>query len=359
MELRGGQRQLLLLASGLRDRGHEQLIVCPSGSALETRAQQHWFDVLPLRRRGLERLRGALRARDKLRQDGLEILHAHDGRGQTVSALASLGLPVRRVATRRVIFMPRGLGRILKLHRLQYGPFCHAIIAVSAYVRDLLMHAGIPPAKIEVIPDGITIPDALPGAELRDDARRRWDLAADAFVIGHAGAFTFEKGQDILLEAFSQVCSSVPGTRLLLVGEGPLRDSPRISQLLRKSEGRVRVLDSMDDLTPFFAALDLYVMPSRSEGLGSSALLAMAHGLPVVASRVGGLSEVVEDGITGRLVPAESPGELAQALMTAARNRECRQRFGVSARERARAFSGDTMIGRTEALYRRLLAEAG
>ena len=358
MELRGGQRQLLLLASGLRDRGHQQLIVCPNGSALEERAQQHGFDVFSLRRRGLRRLRGMLVLRRVLRRDGFQILHAHDGRGQTVSTLASLALPVRRVATRRVTFMPRGLGRVFKLHRLQYGSFCHAIIAVSAYVRDLLVRTGVQASKIEVIPDGITIPDELPGNDVRDGARRRWNLATDALVLGHAGAFTREKGQDVLLEAFLRMTGSAPNARLLLAGEGPLRDTSRISELLRKSEGRARVLDWMDDLTPFFAALDLYVMPSRSEGLGSSALLAMAHGLPVVASRVGGLSEVVEDGVTGWLVPAESPDELAQALLTAVSCPDSLHRFGASARERARAFSGDTMVSHTEALYRHLLSGA-
>ncbi len=358
MELRGGQRQLLLLASGLRDRGHQQLIVCPNGSALEARAQQHGFDVLPLRRRGLGRLPGILRVRHELRREGFEILHAHDGRGQTVSTLASLGLPVRRAATRRVIFMPRGPGQVFKLHRLQYGPFCHAIIAVSASVRELLARAGIPSSKIEVIHDGITIPGNLPSADAQNDARRRWDLPANAFVMGHAGAFTHEKGQDILLEALLEISRAVPEARLLLAGEGPLRASPRITELLRRSEGRARVLDWMDDLTPFFAALDLYVMPSRSEGLGSSALLAMAHGLPVVASRVGGLSEVVEGGITGWLVQPESPSELARTLVMAASRPESLHRFGASARKRARAFSVDIMVSRTEALYQRLMESA-
>jgi len=358
-ELRGGQRQLLLLAAGLRSRDHDQLIVCPKGSAPESRAQQQGFDVHSLQRRGFAPLPDIAGLRRKLRGDGFQILHAHDGRGQTVSALASFGLSVRRVGTRRVTFMPSGLGRILALHRLQYGPFCDAIIAVSRYVRDLLMHAGIPQSKIEVIPDGVKIPSELPKDAARSDARRRWDIPMDAFVIGHAGAFTREKGQDILLEAFLQVSGSVPHARLLLAGEGRLRDSAPIVDLLRKAEGRARVLDWMEDLTPFFAALDLYVMPSRSEGLGSSALLAMAYGLPVVASRVGGLSEVVEDARTGCLVSPESPVELAHAVVAAASNQESRRHFGTCGRERAREFSDDIMVHHTEALYRRLLAAAG
>lgn len=347
---------MLLLACGLRSRGHEQLIVCPQGSALEARAQQEGFEVFFLRRHGLW---GRFHLRRKLRHGGFQILHAHDGRGQTISALASYGLPVRRIATRRVTFMPRGLGRLLELHRLQYGPFCHAIIAVSAYVRDLLVRAGVPASKIEVIPDGISIPDQLPDEGARAHARRQWDLPPDSFVLGHAGAFTREKGQDILLDAFLQMSGVMPAARLLLAGEGRLRHSPQIADLLRRSEGRARVLDWMDDLTPFFAALDLYVMPSRSEGLGSSALLAMAYGLPVVASRVGGLSEVVEDGRTGWLVPPESPAGLALASVTAASNRERLRRFGASARERAQMFSDDMMVDHTEAFYRRLLTVAG
>ena len=335
------------------------MIVCPKGSALESRAQQQGLGVYSLRRRGLRRLRGLSGLRRRLRGDGFQIVHAHDGRGQTVSTLASLGLRVRRVATRRVTFMPGGLGRILALQRLQYGPFCDTIVAVSEYVRDLLVRTGVAPYKIEVIPDGITIPSELPNGDVRSRARRQWDLPADAFVIGHAGAFTREKGQDILLEAFLQMSRSVASAGLLLAGEGRLRNSPRIADLLGKSGGRARVLDWMDDLTPFFAALDLYVMPSRSEGLGSSALLAMAYGLPVVAARVGGLSEVVEDGKTGWLVPPESPVELAQALVTAAHNRECLRSFGASGRERARMFSDDTMVSHTETLYRRLLAMPG
>jgi glycosyltransferase involved in cell wall biosynthesis len=255
--------------------------------------------------------------------------------------------------------MPGGLGRVFKSQRLQYGPFCDAIVAVSSSVRDLLVRAGIPFSKIDVIPDGITVPDELPDGNVRNNARLRWDLPADAFVIGHAGAFTSEKGQDVLLEAFLQMSGVLPDARLVLAGEGPLRDSPRISDLLRKSGDRAQVLDWMNDLTPFFAALDLYVMPSRSEGLGSSALLAMAYGLAVVASRVGGLSEVVEDGITGWLVPPDSPAELALALVTAASSRECLRRFGASARERARMFSADIMVSRTETLYRRLAAGKG
>jgi glycosyltransferase involved in cell wall biosynthesis len=357
-EMRGGQRQLMLLARKLRERGHQQLIVCPEGCALAARLPGEGFEIFALQPgRGV--VASLLGLRRRLVRGRFQVVHAHDGRGQTLSAFASLGLGVRRVATRRVTFMPQGVGRILAIHRLQYGPTCDAIIAVSGFVRDLLVRSGIRTSKIEVIPDGVEIPAALPDAAERSRARQEMGLSPKAFVIGHAGAFTREKGQDILLEAFVQLLRATPEARLMLVGEGPLRQSGEVTELVRLAGGRAQIIEPIEDLTPFFAALDLYAMPSRAEGLGSSALLAMAHGLPVIASRVGGLVEVVAEGETGWLVPPESPAALADALVAAASNRDLLKQFGAAARERVQEFSGDTMSSRTEALYRRLVSHGG
>jgi glycosyltransferase involved in cell wall biosynthesis len=110
------------------------------------------------------------------------------------------------------------------------------------------------------------------------------------------------------------------------------------------------------DLRSFFAALDLYVMPSRAEGLGSSALLAMAHGLAVVASRVGGLPEVVEEGTTGWLTEPGSPSALAEAIAAVVSDPERRRQAGLKGRERTERFTSDIMVHRTETFYQQLLA---
>jgi glycosyltransferase involved in cell wall biosynthesis len=355
-QMRGGQQQLLLLARGLRERGHEQVIACPDDSPLAARARQQGFRVTALGHGGLVRAASSLR-REAARA-GIRILHAHDGRSQTISALGSLGLEVQRVATRRVTFMPPRLGT-LGLHRLQYGPTCDAIIAVSRFVRDLLVGSGIAAAKIEVIYDGIEIPPALPGVDARHRARAQWGLDPEAFVIGHLGAFTPEKGQDVLLEAFLQArASGLAGAQLLLAGEGPGSASARTVELIRRAANSVRLTGWIEDLTAFFAALDLYVMPSRAEGLGSAALLAIAHGLPVVASRAGGLPEVIEEGVSGWLVPPGSPVGLVRGLMEAASDRLRLRQIGARAREAAARFASDIMVSQTESLYLRLASPA-
>ncbi len=351
-QLRGGQRQLLVLARGLRQRGYEQLVVCPEGSALETQARQEGWRVFALPPHDPGQANGILQLRQQLLAEPAQILHAHDGRGQTLAWLASLGLSVRRVASRRVTFLPATRAR----HRFIYRHTCHAVIAVSEYVRRLLVSSGIPEARIEVIPDGIEIPAALPSPAVRLRVRAQWGLGEQEFVIGHVGAFTPEKGQDIAIQAVRLLAERLPQARLLLVGELPRAAAARIEAEVRAAHGAVRLLGDLEDLTDFFAGLDLFIMPSRAEGLGSSALRAMAHGRAVVASRVGGLPEVVEEGRTGWLVPAESPRGLAEVILAAASDRPRLSQFGANARERARQFSSDIMLERTEALYRKLLA---
>jgi glycosyltransferase involved in cell wall biosynthesis len=353
-QLRGGQSQLLLLARGLQRRGHAQIIVCEEESELERRARKEGFRIFSLPAHDPGHAYGTLQLRQFLRAERFEILHAHDGRGQTIAWLASAGFRVRRVASRRVTYLPADRWS----HRLKYTLTCHAVVAISSFVRQLLLQAGLPEAMIEVIPDGVEIPSELPVPDARSAARARWGFGEREFVIGHLGAFTPEKGQDVALEAFLLLGERLPHARLLLAGDGPLRWSAKITANLRRAQGRAQLCGIIEDLGEFFSALDLFVMPSKCEGLGSSALLAMAFGLPVVASSVGGLPEIVEEGKTGWLVPPDSAPELAGAIILAVNDPARRREFGSNARERARQFAADIMGERTEALYRRLLAAA-
>ena len=360
-EMRGGQHQILLLADGLRQRGHEQLIVCPDGSPLEERARGSGFRVFAMPTHDPGHAYGTLQLRQQLNAERCEILHAHDGRSQTIAYLATAGSPAGRVATRRVTFLPSGLASRLAVHRLKYDLTCDAIIAISQFVRRLLVRAGVPEAKMDVIPDGIVAPAELPGPDVRSRARAQWGFGEQEFVVGHVGAFTPEKGQETAIAAMILLAEKLPNARLVLAGAVPA-PAPRYHRaLLERAGDRVRLPGYVANLSEFFAGLDLYVMPSLAEGLGSSALLAMAHGLAVAASRVGGLPEVVEEGSTGWLVAPEpggavSPAALAGAIAGAASDRQRLREFGANARERARQFSSDIMVARTEALYKRLLA---
>jgi glycosyltransferase involved in cell wall biosynthesis len=322
------------------------MIACPPASPLAQRAQSEELDVMSLA------TAGALRGR--LRQEQFDIVHAHDAKAQTISFRASIGLAVRRVASRLVAFTPRHP----LIHRWKYSRTCHGVIALSQSVRQVLIAAGVPDSHIEVILPGIELPSELPGLEVRAKARAHWGFTSDEFVIGHIAAFTHEKGQDVALEAALLVAPRLPRARMLLAGDGSERSRPVIVESARRASGIAQLPGFVDDLDQFYAALDLYIMPSRSEAWGLTALRAMACGLPVIASNVGGLPEVVEHGKSGWLVPSESPQALADAIVNAASDPARLCEFGRNARERASQFSIQRTVEKTEQFYLRLLADA-
>ena len=179
-ELRGGQRQMLLLARELRERGHEQHIVCPEGSQVESRAGKDGFQVVPLPAHDPWHAHGIVQLRQQLDLQPPDILHAHDGKGHTIGWFASLGMPVKRIASRRVTFLP---SRRLD-YRIKYGRTCDGVIAVSEFIQGLVIGSGISAARVAVIPDGIEVPEVLPDAATRSATRARWNFKDDDFVIG-------------------------------------------------------------------------------------------------------------------------------------------------------------------------------
>jgi glycosyltransferase involved in cell wall biosynthesis len=349
--LRGGQRQLLMLAQGLRERGHDQTIVCLEGSDLEKALQQEGFPTFSLPGFDPWHAFGVVLWRQQLKSWKPQIIHAHDGRGQSLAWFASLGLPLRRVASRRVTFFPSDPWT----YRLKYSLTCHAVVAVSENIRELSVQAGAPRERISVIPDGIEIPAALPSPAERALLRRAWNFTDDHFVVGLLGASTLEKGHDVALAAFNLLAEKLPQARLVIAGDESTVDERKpIGNSASDSESILR-LGKVESLDMFFPGIDLFLMPSRSEGLGSSALWAMAYGVPVLASRVGGLPEIVIENQTGWLVPAGSPQALSDAIIAAAADRNLLARFSEQGRKRAEEFSAAIMVNNTEGLYYRLI----
>ena len=168
-DFRGGQDLLLSLARGLKQRGHRQAIVCPEGSPLAQRAATEKQEVIPVGRVG--------RLRSLLREQHFDIVHAHDAKAQTISFLASFGLPVRRIASRQVAFPPRNP----LIHRWKYSRTCHGVIALSQSVRQVLIEAGVPDSKIIAMhgQDGIHLLERLREVSFFGD----WERAvADAGI---------------------------------------------------------------------------------------------------------------------------------------------------------------------------------
>jgi len=359
--MRGGQELLMMTARGLRARGllskgHAQAIACPPGSPLAAMAAAEGFSVLPIER---PYFKAARTIRRFLRTQPHDLVSSHDARAQTVSYLATLGLPIVRVANRLVVFEPRNRFT----HRLKYKYTCDVVVALSQAVKDTLVRNGIPADHIEVITGGIDFPERLADHGARERMRAHWGLSADDFVIGHVAAFTAEKGQLDALDALLALLPKHPNIRMLLVGDGPLREDPRTQERVRALNSRsengnvVQLPGYLKPTAEFYAGLDLFLVNSTAEALGLSALHAMAHEVPVIATNVGGLPEVVGD--TGWLIPPSEPRALAaaieEAIEEATSEPAAMRERGKRAREHARRFSADAATERTETLYHEII----
>ncbi|HEX4593848.1 MAG TPA: glycosyltransferase family 4 protein [Bryobacteraceae bacterium] len=287
-EMRGGQWQALYLIRGLIAAGHRGRLLTPAGSELMKAAASQQVDVKALSFGRL--LRAAA---------GVDLIHAHDARAHTMALLARKPL----VVSRRVAFpIKRGLASRWKYRRAAH------FIAVSQWVKQTLIDAGVDPGKITVVYDGVPV-DGWPKT-----ADRSRVLAVDLEDPG--------KGKKIIEQAAA------------------LADIP-----VHFSDNLIRDLPE--------AAVFVYI--TDLEGLGSAVLLAMAAGAPVLASLVGGLPEIVEDGVTG-LLTSNEPQAIARQIQRLLTDRPLALRLAAHARSRVeKDFSVDRMVQATLRVYERIL----
>ncbi len=348
--LRGGQRQVELLARALSERGATQALVAPRDSRLAPRLRELGLDIFPYepgRWLGLRspRLRGWLRA--TARDFGADLAHAHSAKAHTLAAAALAGrLPL--VVTRRVDFPVRNN----PLSRWKYRHPALRFIAISNGVAGVLRDGGVPAERIDVVWSGVD-PARVAGGE-GSRLREEWLAGRPGPVIGFVGALVDHKAPWILAEAAPAICRDLPGARIVFVGDGAER--PRLEHLAAGNDA-LHLAGWRDDIADVYAALDLFVMPSKLEGLCTALVDALFAGVPAIGSRTGGIPDVLLDGETGLLVPPLDPDALARAVVDLWNNPARRELLARRGREHARArFTADAMAGGTYAVYTRILS---
>lgn len=355
-EWRGGQRQAFFLAGELRKRGYSFQFVVQPGSPLHLRADEAGLPVLPLRIRSDLDIISVVKLARKMRRWRCRLVHCHDAHSAAVgSAAASLaGVPLR-VISRRVSFpLKKNI-----FSRRKYTKKIDAIIAISESVKKTLIEAGIPPGTIETIPSGI---DLSPYEERvsKDHLRRELHLAAEDFLVGTIGHLSEDKSHETFIRAAGILRKRAPRIKLIIAGKGPLEKELKRTAEKIQVEGSVFFLGFRGDVPQILSSLDVFVLPSLQEGLGSIILDAMASRLPVVASNVGGIPEVVVNRETGILVPADDPDSLAEAVLRLYENRDMARKFGARGREIVRQnYSVESMAERVIQLYDKLAEKKG
>ncbi len=240
---------------------------------------------------------------------------------------------------------------------LQRLPLADHVVAVSEHVRrGAIQKVGLKPERVMTILNGV---DLTPSEVGRTAGRIRSEIGVpeDALLLGTVARLTPEKDHETLLRAFARIVSQHAGARLLIVGDGPLREvlEKRVVEL--KINESAHFLGSRQDVASILSSLDVFVLASREEGLGIALLEAMAARVPVVATAVGGIPEIVVDGKTGLLVAPGDPDGLADAVMGLLMDKERGQSFVTEGAKRvAEQFDVSQMIRAYESLYVRLLS---
>ncbi|MCK9240105.1 glycosyltransferase family 4 protein [Desulfocurvus sp.] len=310
-------------------------------------------------------VRAVLTLAAHLRRERYDVVHTHNSKAGFVGRLAARLAGVPRVvhtvhgfafhdrepAHRRALF--RALER-------RAARWCARMIFISRPLMDWAARENIVcPGGCALIPSGIELERFRPVDPARRAAlRARWGVAPGAPVAGIVAKLWEGKGHDVLLDAFAAVRRELPGAVLMVVGEGHLRAGLEARAEALGLSGAVVFTGFLDDVAPAVGAMDVSVLPSLFEGLGRVLLEAMAMGLPVVASRVGGIPDAVADGLTGLLVPPGDAGALAGALLAVLGDPALAARMGAAGRARVgERFEARAMAASIEREYLALLGE--
>ena len=357
---RGGERQVMELMRRQRRRGDDPHLAAPGDSAIYTRAKAEGFPTHAIAMRGTWDLPSAFALARLHRGVRPDVVHWHAARAHALGAMASILAPgPARVLSRRVDFpVRRSLGS-----RLLWSLPVEAIAAISNGVKEALVRSGVAGERIRVVPSGIDLSPfdtVAPAAAVADRStvRAKLGIESETVLALQAAALAPHKSQTDLLKAAALARREAPTLRIWIAGDGPLRPELEAEHEALGLGTVVRFLGFREDVNDLLRAADLFVVSSYLEGMGTATLDAMASGLPVVATRVGGIPEIVDDGVSGILVPARDPKALAEAMLRLAKDPGLRARLGEAGRVCVRAFSADRTEELTRAMYEEILGHS-
>ncbi|NOZ77593.1 MAG: glycosyltransferase family 4 protein [Acidobacteria bacterium] len=344
----GGERQLLLLMRELGKHGIEQTLAAPAGSPVFTRGAQAGHQTVALHSKAPMHPANLARLIRIGQWPARTIVHAHSS---PALSLVSFARRFRRFAA--VVFTRRTAYPVRRSRK--YRVAADLYVAVSSAVEGRLIAAGTPNERLLCIPDAVDIENL--GNDGSPDLQA--SLSGSRPLVLSVGRLSREKGHGVLIRAWPLVLEQVPRARLVIAGSGP--EWSALNDLIGGLglAPSVKLLGLVEPVGRLLQGADVFVMPSLDEGLGSAALEAMWMGLPVVASRTGGLAETVIEGRTGALVPPNDVAALGATIVNLLANPAVLAEMGDAARIHARSqFAASTMAASHLRAYRQALSFA-
>lgn len=345
----GQERRILAEMVGMRDRGHRPLLACRPTCRLGAEAAKNDIQVFHFPFAGKFHPATIIGLKRLIRSEGVDLVNTHSGMDSWAGGIAARLAGVSLVRTRHLnLPLRRNF-----LNFVHYLP--HAVVTCGEAMRRQLVDLGFSGDKVISIPTGIDFATFVPRRQ-RHEVRRELGIADAAFMILMIGVIRGVKRHEIALQAFAAFQRKYPEAVLVLAGDGPMRvDMERLVADLGIGR-RVLFLGHRDDIPDLLGAADCLLLTSRSEGVPQAVTQALGCGVPVVATAVGGVPELIPNERTGLLVPPESVDETARALLRLASEAGLATALGTEGRHHVmKHYSLGAMLDATEALYGRLL----
>ncbi len=367
LEFGGGERTFLQLIRGLSpDQYDIHVATSPEGDFFKVLTRMG-IDVVPLDLRKRVNVKNIKRLSEIVRERKINIVHSQGGRADFYARIAVRRLKPKVKVVNTVAMPVKGydVGALRKgVYRFfdwLSERYADRFIVVSEVLRETLLSSyKIPPDKVIKIYNGIELNEYRPNGKgvrsQKSEVRSEFGLSKDAPVIGAIGRMVWQKGFEYLIESIPEIIKTLPKSKILIVGDGPLREG--IEALSKEFRVRDNVIFAgfRSDIKEILSALDLFIIPSLSEGFPMVTLEAMAMAKPIVATNIDGITEQIRDGVDGILVPPKDPSALAKAVLRVLNDKELAKTMGVAARKKVEQyFSIEKMVAETEKVYLSLL----
>ncbi|MEN9480016.1 MAG: hypothetical protein RLZZ298_1411 [Pseudomonadota bacterium] len=333
----------------MRERGHEMAVLSRPGARIIERAKEAGFQTFAVNMRGVVDFPAIFKLRGVLKEFRPDVVNTHSGRDTQLAGMAA-----RSLLNRPLIVRTRHLALPIT-SKVSYSVLPDHVVTVSKYVENYLVEAGVPRERITTVSTGVDFA-RYDRSTVAGDLRQELGLAADVFLVGTVAILRGKKGHTEILDAVPAILQRFPNTHFVFAGDGPQQQNLKLRIAAEGLGERVHLLGLRRDVTNVLASLDVFVLPTHQEALGTAFIEAGAMGLPVVASNVDGVPEVVQDGHTGFLVPVRDSGAIVEAICRLLGDITLRQSMGANAAGFVRRkFSREVMAQGMEALYLSLI----
>ncbi|MBI5787449.1 MAG: glycosyltransferase family 4 protein [Candidatus Schekmanbacteria bacterium] len=345
----GQENRTLQEAIGLKKLGARVLIFCQPNSKLAIKAKAEGLEVFACPIRQSYDLVAIKRLLDLIKTENIDIINTHSGKDSLLGAIAG-----RLSRKKPVIVRTRHLALPIT-SKITYSLLPHKIVTVSGYVKDYLVKEGIDSHKIAAIPTGVDLEKFDPN-KVSGGLKQELNLPAATPLVGTIAILRGKKGHRILLEAVPSILDVFPDAHFIFAGNGPQQEN--LAKKIKESglEKKIKMLGLRQDIPNVLKSIDVFVLPTLQEALGTAFIEAMAMEVPVIGTAVGGVTEVIKDGVNGYLVEPNNPADLAGKIITVLKDREKTRQMGKEGRKIVeQSYSTATMCAKMFSLYESLL----